>query len=239
MDRELLQHVAPLLRLEAERHRVFVAHLVQEVQAHRFVSLVILRHVLLAPERRQVAQGIAAGRFDLDHLGAQFGELRRAPVADHHAGRAVEHADAPERLGLLVRLFGAEHRLEKQRVLSGRLGDCLVDLLGVRLRHSGPRGTPTGPGFQGFCLRHTVSSSLPGVTPPITRASRPNLPPGDQDRGARRIRPRRLCADLAGVVKPVLLIARSFGRGPSSRSEPGPALTWVDTPTPAASTVAA
>ena len=48
-------------------------------------------------EGRESARGVAAGRFDLDHVGAEVGEQLAGVVA--HLGGEIEHADAVESCG--------------------------------------------------------------------------------------------------------------------------------------------
>jgi hypothetical protein len=108
LDGELLQQLTALLGFQVESDGELVAHLVQELPAALLARLLVLEHVLLAAKGSQFAQRIAAGRFDLNDLGAQLCELRRAPVSNVHAGAAVQHANAGKCLRLFEVVFLAD-----------------------------------------------------------------------------------------------------------------------------------
>jgi hypothetical protein len=81
--REPLEQVPALRLAQGERHALLVAGVDLPVSAD--------------PVDLPVAQRVAlAGILDLDHLGAEVGELQAQHVAGHQP-RQVEHADAVER----------------------------------------------------------------------------------------------------------------------------------------------
>jgi hypothetical protein len=73
--------------LQVEHHRALVAVGVEEDRAHAGIA-----------ERPRLADDIAVGRLDLDHVGAEVAEDLRRERSHHHRGE-VEDADAGERAG--------------------------------------------------------------------------------------------------------------------------------------------
>lgn len=79
--RQLADDLAPAIRPEVERHAPLAA-VEQPEQAAGAVG-----------HGRNVAIVVAAGSFDLDHLGAKIGQKRGTERPGKHAGQ-VQHADA-------------------------------------------------------------------------------------------------------------------------------------------------
>jgi len=55
-----------------------------------------------------LAQRVTPRRLDLDDLGTQFGQLRGAPVANRHAGGAIQHTNAGKRFRFFEIVFLAQ-----------------------------------------------------------------------------------------------------------------------------------
>ena len=89
-DGELAQRGRALRRVDVQRYAALVGVEVEPVQAAAGAGLA-------ADERADVAHGVAAGRFNLDDVGAQVGQ-QLAAIDAHGAGQ-VEGAVAGERLG--------------------------------------------------------------------------------------------------------------------------------------------
>ena len=97
---EPLKHRAVLGHFQIEDDTALVRVQVEPVETP-------VSALLIAVERRQVPDGVAARRLDLDDVGAQVCEQLRAVLAD--LSREVEHADIVESAGAVSQSHGANY----------------------------------------------------------------------------------------------------------------------------------
>src|ERR1039458_3072108 len=92
---------------------------VQELSANFLSRFLVREHVLFPAEGRELAKRVTPWRLNLDDFCPQLGELRRTPVADHHAGRAIQHTNAGKRFRFVEVVFLAQDRLQEERIRLG------------------------------------------------------------------------------------------------------------------------